>query len=236
MADSISVAVRCRPAGSDGGCVFADPTVENGLKWCPYPVADDGTPFVQLSPGRGGGAKCGPAGAASSRGYALAWAPTKQFVFDHVFGLPRPVGNAGGSQAEVFESVRKPLHRLLEGVNTSYLLYGSTASGKTFTSFGGLLNAIALGGRELRAEKLSDQGDAGLASRVMHWVFKNLQQLQIDGPDADSRASDTPAWAATHRLVGFSVRVSLLELYKEALRDLLVSRPLTECRATCPIR
>lgn len=225
MADSISVAVRARPASGDAGCICADPAVENGLLWSPYPVAGDGTPVAQLSPGKSGSSKSGTS--TSSRGYALAWAPTKRFVFDNVFGVPRPSESdllACGGQSEVFESVRKPLVRLLEGVNASYLLYGSTASGKTFTSFGGLLNALPPGARELRADKLTDQGDAGLASRVMHWVFRHLQQLQSGDGLSDSEGPDAPAWAATHRLVGFSVRVSLLELYKEALRDLLVSR------------
>ncbi|GBG31451.1 Kinesin-related protein 5 [Hondaea fermentalgiana] len=88
-------------------------------------------------------------------------AKRRTFEFDHVF-------DPASSQADVFESVGKPLvDNVLEGINGCLLAYGQTGAGKTFTTFGPLGSSGA-------AKTPADLAQTGLLPRIAHSLFAEL--------------------------------------------------------------
>ena len=120
---------------------------------------------------------------------------TKTFAFDSVLG-----GRA--SQTDVFAAVGEPtVASCFDGINATVLAFGQTASGKTWTMFGG--------GASRLEHTLDDEADSdGLVPRLIRRVF------QLIG-EADERAEH-------HR-----VRCSFFEIYNERIYDLLDSSAST---------
>ena len=109
----------------------------------------------------------------------------KTYTFDHIFDPTTP-------QSSIFTTVAEPLlNELLKGYNCTALVYGMTASGKTYTMIG---DETLYGESELSEE-------SGLIPRVLVRLF---ERLAVGNNDAD-----------------YVVRCSFLELYNESLRDLL---------------
>jgi len=102
----------------------------------------------------------------------------------------------GAAQAEVFEEVEEMVESVLDGYKVCVLAYGQTGSGKTYTMQGPEEPGDA--GAALGAE-------AGLIPRAVEKVF------------AEARARAGDGWTHT-------ARISFLEIYREAFRDLLDAR------------
>eukprot|EP00928_Gymnodinium_smaydae_P081248 TRINITY_DN6479_c0_g1_i3.p1 TRINITY_DN6479_c0_g1~~TRINITY_DN6479_c0_g1_i3.p1 ORF type:complete len:1351 (-),score=383.77 TRINITY_DN6479_c0_g1_i3:918-4970(-) len=95
-------------------------------------------------------------------------------------------------QEEVFDAVLPVVREVLGGVNGCVLCYGQTSAGKTYTMEGG------------------EHERRGLIPRALEVIFGMLSEESC-GPDGARSASD----------VGARVRISMLEIYMERLRDLL---------------
>eukprot|EP00906_Rhabdomonas_costata_P005169 RCo007756 len=115
----------------------------------------------------------------------------KLFTFDKVFPMD-------STQDEVFELIGLPLvDSVVSGYNGTILAYGQTASGKTHAMMG-----PAGGTVDVLSEGSSDYNQRGLIPRILCTLFEALQRL----PPAE---------------VAWSVTLSMFELYKEQIRDLL---------------
>ena len=129
-------------------------------------------------------------------------ANAKRFTFDHAF-------TPTTSQAEVYEKVGEPVvASVLAGYNGTVLAYGQTGSGKTYTMTG------PGGGQTLFAPSnpsysIENDAELGLVTRILHSLFASLCAL--------------PAAEAT-----YSVHITVAELFKENLRDLLHGGEHTE--------
>ena len=96
------------------------------------------------------------------------------------------------SQAGLYREVAEPLFRdFVQGYNCTMLVYGMTATGKTYTM---------TGDTKLHGQEQSQLGDeAGVIPRVLFGLFETLQGQGLD----------------------YIVKCSFVELYNEELRDLL---------------
>jgi len=109
------------------------------------------------------------------------------------------VFDSQANQATIYQTAVAPLvHKCLEGYNATILAYGQTGSGKTHTIMGPPSNNTTSLYRE----------DAGVIPRAVQTLFQTLDTLQND-----------------KHVLEFTVRVQFLELYGEAIRDLLTSHP-----------
>ncbi len=97
------------------------------------------------------------------------------------------------SQQLVYETIRDVIPSLLEGYNSSILAYGQTSAGKTFTMLGDRLKG------------------EGVMVRAMRDLFELLDEQQ------KNRATATSAG----RTVDYALTFSYLEVYNEAIHDLL---------------
>ena len=114
----------------------------------------------------------------------------KTYTFDHIFDPTTP-------QSSIFTTVAEPLlNELLKGYNCTALVYGMTASGKTYTMIG---DETLSGDSELSEE-------SGIIPRVLVRLF---ERLAVGNNNNDNNNND------------YVVRCSFLELYNESLRDLL---------------
>jgi hypothetical protein len=114
------------------------------------------------------------------------------FLLDNVF-------NEKSTQEEVFNSIMSPLIiSSFEGINCTLFSYGQTGSGKTYT----------LQGKEQDYRSSSNSTtsssfeDRGIIPRTAEMIFKEI----------DTRISNN---------INFEVKISIMEIYKEKLYDLL---------------
>jgi hypothetical protein len=117
-------------------------------------------------------------------------------VTNHVFTFDHVYGPES-AQVEVYEtSARGPVQFALQGYNATILAYGQTGAGKTHTMEGFVaLNRTATTGASVDERR-------GIIPRSMDEIFQHIQEC------ADPRAR-------------FLVRASYLQIYNEALSDLL---------------
>jgi kinesin family protein C2/C3 len=97
------------------------------------------------------------------------------------------------SQADVFQCAAPLAEAVLNGFNAACLAYGGTGSGKSHTMLGGI-----------------EPEGAGLAPRLVRRVFELARARGLGAPNGRG-ASGT-----------LRVRVSVLEIYNDEIRDLLV--------------
>eukprot|EP01063_Lacrimia_lanifica_P012977 TRINITY_DN19662_c0_g1_i1.p1 TRINITY_DN19662_c0_g1~~TRINITY_DN19662_c0_g1_i1.p1 ORF type:complete len:755 (+),score=287.58 TRINITY_DN19662_c0_g1_i1:142-2406(+) len=115
----------------------------------------------------------------------------KRFTFDKIFATD-------ATQDDVYEAVGVPVVKsVLHGYNGTVLAYGQTGSGKTFTMTG------PDGGRpDVLAPSHPHFANRGLILRVLDSIFSGLAALPVEE-------------------VASSVTLTVVELYKETLKDLL---------------
>lgn len=116
----------------------------------------------------------------------------KQFTFDHVF-------NPDAGQTDVYEVVGRPVvTNVLKGYNGTILAYGQTGSGKTHSMLGpegGTMDVLSQSAGPNFAKR-------GIIPRLIEDLFGRLQAM----PEQE---------------VSWKISVSVFELYKEQLQDLL---------------
>ena len=118
---------------------------------------------------------------------------SKAWEFDQIFS-----GESGknNSQENIFKDTKRLITSAVDGFNVCIFAYGQTGSGKTYTMFGA-------GGNFSGMER--DEGifeNTGLAPRSAAQLFKVLQEREASNE--------------------IKVKVTMFELYNDALRDLLV--------------
>ncbi|KAL1411298.1 hypothetical protein Q8F55_002249 [Vanrija albida] len=130
-----------------------------------------------------------PAGASTSKRH-----PT--FAFDRV--LPERA-----TQVDVYNATaRDRIEEFLRGFNVTFLAYGQTSSGKSYT--------MGTTGDDADYLDITDTSRAGLIPRTVETLFRRAEEIRLgSGPNA--------SWEC---------RVSFLELYNEDLIDLLSSNDL----------
>jgi hypothetical protein len=115
----------------------------------------------------------------------------KQFTFDHVF-------NPDAGQTDVYETVGRPVvTNVLKGYNGTILAYGQTGSGKTHSMLGpegGTMDVLSQAGPHYAKR--------GIIPRLIEDLFARLQAM----PEQE---------------VSWKIGVSVFELYKEQIQDLL---------------
>ena len=118
----------------------------------------------------------------------------------HNFTFDR-VLDSSHSQADVYTCIGRPIvENVITGFNAAILAYGQTGSGKTFTMIGPDVDSDD-------AYAALRHTNRGLAPRVFERLFSRI----AEAGDAES----------SH----YSVSMSLIEIYCEAVYDLLVERP-----------
>ncbi|GJP56086.1 hypothetical protein CLOM_g15145 [Closterium sp. NIES-68] len=121
--------------------------------------------------------------------------PDWLFTYDHVYG-----GGGGRPMSLLFDDCIEPLvYGLFEGYNATVFAYGQTGSGKTYTMGtavqGGIYGDVD-GSGPSAVEK-----DGGVTRRVVDTLFSRVEQLS--------------------GLARFQIRVALIEIHKDDIRDLL---------------
>lgn len=140
--------------------------------------------------------------------------PSKSFYFDLAFP-------PSTSQKTLYEDAVKPLvQQCCEGYNVTVLAYGQTGSGKTHTMLGptveessdssGNDNPIKYCSASIMGMDLSQ---SGVIPRAIKDLFHTLEQLK-----RQRNSNNT-----TKEQYTFEIRVQFLELYGEAIHDLLSS-------------
>jgi kinesin family protein 5 len=117
------------------------------------------------------------------------------------------------SQSDVYEKVEPIVKDVLLGYNATIFAYGQTASGKTHTMEGPSIS-LAKSNSKLR----------GMTSRVIGTLVRGVA-AQIK-PTADNEAAlvpgqDVPSKPSDPGSVEFSLKLSMVEIYMEKIRDLL---------------
>ena len=146
---------------------------------------------------------------------------TKEFQFDHVYG-------PNSKQEGIFDDARPLLQTVMDGFNVSVMAYGPTGSGKTYSITGAGKTYSSTGaGARLSATRMcflqvNSWGDPlvvcalgvpggasgkhrGLVYRMLEDVFKTIKERAV--------------------LVDLSLKVSMMEIYNEEVRDLLAPSP-----------
>ncbi|GMK55328.1 hypothetical protein CspeluHIS016_0203840 [Cutaneotrichosporon spelunceum] len=115
------------------------------------------------------------------------------FTFDHVMGEQ-------ASQLDMYEVVSKDrIEEFLRGFNVTYLAYGQTSSGKSYS--------MGTTGEDADYMDIEEASRAGLIPRTVETVFRRADEIRLaSGPGA--------SWEC---------RVSFLELYNEDMIDLLAN-------------
>jgi len=126
---------------------------------------------------------------------------TAQYNFDQVFG-------PSASQSMVFDCVKPLVKSALDGRDVCLLAYGQTGSGKTHTLVG------PDGGR-IDAAASSAEGEAGMIPRTVHELFALLAS---QGPGKGAPLNGGVSGPGSVQQVFLTV----LEIYNETIRDLLV--------------
>ena len=196
----IKVVARIRPLSAAevaGGCT------ESVIPIVPDDVDDDGGTTSLLAGGNVGNNSDGNSGGSKSPSAAAAAVP-KRFDYDAV--LPSSADQRAVYERSVGDAVRRNVFR---GYNTTIIAYGQTASGKTYTMNGPAAAAAPgldddnAGNRHprsslSRAAAALNESD-GILPRAVHDLF------------AARRAGQREA----------KIRLSYLEIYNDAIRDLL---------------
>ena len=139
----------------------------------------------------------------------------QQFVFDHVFP-------PSATQAQLFEQVSSLTVSVLDGYDVLIFAYGQTGAGKSFSMEGPSLSTAAPAST---ASASSASGSAAPHHRHTPTSFslhsdaqyeqRGLIQRSVEALFADVAQRRAKGWS-------FHLQVSVVELYNEAIRDLLV--------------
>lgn len=137
-----------------------------------------------------------PATLAGSASVASTSKRHPTFTFDRVLGEQ-------SSQVDLYNvTARERIEEFLRGFNVTFLAYGQTSSGKSYS--------MGTTGEDEDYLDLSEHSRAGLIPRTVEQVFRRAEEIrQQSGPGA--------TWEC---------RVSFLELYNEDLIDLLSNNSL----------
>ncbi|CAM9141926.1 unnamed protein product [Scytosiphon promiscuus] len=120
----------------------------------------------------------------------------KTFDFDQVWSGTEEQGN---NQVNIFRDTGYLVTSTVDGYNVCIFAYGQTGSGKTYTMFG----AGGIGGGVNASEGVCD-GTAGVTPRAVLELFRVLKEREGQ--------------------YEYSVKVSMFELYRDGLRDLLAKK------------
>ncbi|CAM9267757.1 unnamed protein product, partial [Choristocarpus tenellus] len=121
---------------------------------------------------------------------------SKNFEFDQVWSGSDEGGN---NQVNIFKDTGYLVTSAVDGYNVCIFAYGQTGSGKTYTMFG----AGGVGGG-VDASTGECDGTAGVTPRAVLELFRVLKERESQ--------------------YSFDVKVSMFELYRDGLRDLLANR------------
>jgi len=120
----------------------------------------------------------------------------KTYDFDQVFGGTGK--EAGNTQKDVFRDTKHLIMSVVDGYNVCIFAYGQTGAGKSFTM---------IGASDI-ADCLKENGEfdelAGITPRAVSELFRLLNERQAQ--------------------VEFSVEVSMFQLYRDGLDDLLAGK------------
>lgn len=117
------------------------------------------------------------------------------FLLDNVF-------DEKSTQEEVFNSIMSPLViSSFEGINCTLFSYGQTGSGKTFTLQGKEQDYRSNNNSTIVSSSYEDRG---IIPRTAEMIFKEI----------DTRT-------ANNNNINFEIKISIMEIYKEKLYDLL---------------
>lgn len=105
------------------------------------------------------------------------------------------------SQKEIFDEISQLIQSVLDGYNVCIFAYGQTGSGKTYTMEGP---------QNISDFKIEYDNQLGIIPRTIHQIFNSVQEL---------REKD---WK-------YELEASFLEIYNEAIRDLLSVHPDNKC-------
>ncbi|CAM9809238.1 unnamed protein product [Ectocarpus fasciculatus] len=120
----------------------------------------------------------------------------KTFDFDQVWSGTEEQGN---NQVNIFKDTGYLVTSTVDGYNVCIFAYGQTGSGKTYTMFG----AGGIGGGVNASEGVCD-GTAGVTPRAVLELFRVLKEREGQ--------------------YEYSVKLSMFELYRDGLRDLLAKK------------
>ena len=123
----------------------------------------------------------------------------KMYDFDAVHGGPDTKGG-NNRQADIFEAQKNLMTSVADGFNVGFISYGHTNAGKTYTMLGAKEDI-----RCLVTEKGDLDKGAGVAIRSVAELFRLLHER--------------------HAAVSYDVHVSMLQVYKEHMQDLLYEKP-----------
>ena len=145
----------------------------------------------------------------------------QHFVFDHVFA-------PSASQSELFEQVKSLIVTVLDGYDVLVFAYGQTGAGKSFSMEGPAIVPSSLS-TAIAATSTSTSSSGPSVPRHRHtptsfslqsdaqYEQRGLIQRSVEQLFADISQRKAKGWS-------FHVQVSVVELYNDAIRDLLVDR------------
>lgn len=133
------------------------------------------------------------------------WSERQRFAFDGcLWSIPesiQPSRNPFASQEALFNEFGKPmLEQAWKGFNTCFLAYGQTGSGKTYSMMGQPVDTP------------TEKADPGLIPRLCQALFEQIEAAKI------------AAEADRNYVRSYKVTVQYLEIYNEAIKDLLWAR------------
>ncbi|KAL7421653.1 hypothetical protein Q5752_003422 [Cryptotrichosporon argae] len=176
----VKVVVRIRPADPDDANV--PPRYRTSLVKAVTPTE------VRL--------EADPAALAGVSGSSSVGKRHPTFTFDRVL-------SESATQLDLYDATaRDSVEEFLKGFNVTFLAYGQTSSGKSYS--------MGTTGDDADYEDVESNPRAGLIPRTVEAIFRRADEIRLaSGPGAS-----------------FEVRVSFLELYNEEIIDLLSGSPV----------
>eukprot|EP00397_Hematodinium_sp_SG-2012_P004066 GEMP01004077.1.p1 GENE.GEMP01004077.1~~GEMP01004077.1.p1 ORF type:complete len:740 (+),score=194.61 GEMP01004077.1:125-2344(+) len=125
-----------------------------------------------------------------------------QFAFDRVFP-------EDSSQQLVFDEISLLVQSALDGFKVAIFAYGQTGSGKTYTMEGPYVSHHER--RQRKCSRAVQDSAAGMIPRALRLIFNHIEKLAMTG------------WE-------YSLSASYVEIYNEAVRDLLETNNAVELK------
>ena len=160
----------------------------------------------------------------------------RSFIYDRVWAHT-------ATQADVFADIEPMVLSVVDGFNTCLLAYGQTGSGKTYTMNGydkeygisyrslhKIFSALAMRRQQAESDSQKSEHLMRKLSDLKNNSKSNSNSNSNNGSDmsdANIESSSPRAREVTTTPFSYSVSVSMVEIYNEQLRDLLVEGPPT---------